>query len=161
MDSPAWTALIEEVSSGLPDGAGLVRITLRMLVAMLLGGILGYEREQTGKAAGLRTHILVAMGAALFILAPLEAGMPAPEISRIVQGVTAGIGFIGAGAILKRESPEKIKGLTTAAGLWTTAAVGVCAGLGRYGLSVLAAGLAWVTLALLNRLESASGTDAA
>ena len=69
--------------------------------AGLLGALLGFEREQTRKAAGLRTHILVALGSALFVLAPLEAGMPPADVSRIVQGVAAGIGFIGAGAILK------------------------------------------------------------
>jgi putative Mg2+ transporter-C (MgtC) family protein len=160
VESPAVTALIEELSSGLPDVAALIRMTLRMLVAMLLGGLLGYEREQTGKAAGLRTHILVSMGAALFVLAPLEAGMPTAEVSRIVQGVAAGIGFIGAGAILKRERPEEIKGLTTAAGLWTTAAVGMGAGLGRYGVAALAAALAWITLAVLSRLQTSGSNEA-
>jgi putative Mg2+ transporter-C (MgtC) family protein len=133
-------------------------MSVRMLAAMLLGGILGYQRQQTGKAAGLRTHILVTMGAALFVVAPLEAGMPAADVSRIVQGVAAGIGFIGAGAILKRELAEEIKGLTTAAGLWTTAAVGVAVGLGRYGAAAIAAGLAWITLAVLSRLETSSNS---
>jgi putative Mg2+ transporter-C (MgtC) family protein len=156
VENPTWTALTEELSSGFPDGPDLVRITLRLLAAMLFGGILGYEREQTGKAAGLRTHILVAMGTALFVLAPLEAGLPSIEASRIVQGVAAGIGFIGAGAILKREVAKEIRGLTTAAGLWTTAAVGIAAGLGRIGLAALATALAWVTLAVLSRFPTTS-----
>jgi putative Mg2+ transporter-C (MgtC) family protein len=147
------TAFFDELSSGLSDGPGLVRMSFRMLAAMFLGGILGYEREQTGKAAGLRTHILVAMGAALFVMAPLEAGMPTADISRVVQGIAAGIGFIGAGAILKRETAQEIKGLTTAAGLWTTAAVGLAAGLGRFALAMIATVLALLTLAVLSRLE--------
>ena len=92
--------LINELRLGLPDAAEAVRIILRMLIAGLLGALLGFEREQTRKAAGLRTHILVALGSALFVLAPLEAGMPPADVSRIVQGVAAGIGFIGSGAIL-------------------------------------------------------------
>jgi putative Mg2+ transporter-C (MgtC) family protein len=147
------TALVNELWAGLPDGAELARVVLRLLAATILGGILGYEREQTGKAAGLRTHILVAIGASLFVVAPLEAGMPAADVSRIVQGVAAGIGFIGAGTIIKRSASNEIKGLTTAAGLWTTSAVGVAAGLGRFGLAAFVAALAWVTLALLSRFE--------
>ncbi len=117
----------------------------------------GYEREQTRKAAGLRTHILVALGSALFVLAPLEAGMPPADVSRIVQGVAAGIGFIGAGAILKLTDARQIRGLTTAASIWTTAAVGMAAGLGRFGLAVLAAILALITLSVLNLAEDNSG----
>ena len=120
--------LLNELSLGFADPTETIRIILRMLVAMLLGSVLGYEREQLRKAAGLRTHILVALGSAIFVLAPLEAGMPASDVSRVVQGVAAGIGFIGAGAILKLEADREIKGLTTAASIWMTAAVGIAAG---------------------------------
>ena len=148
--------LINELRLGLPDSVEGVRIILRMLIAGVLGGLLGFEREQTRKAAGLRTHILVALGSALFVLAPLEAGMPAADVSRIVQGVAAGIGFIGAGAILKLTDERQIRGLTTAASIWTTAAVGMAAGLGRFGLALLAAVLALITLGLLNKAEEDS-----
>jgi putative Mg2+ transporter-C (MgtC) family protein len=145
--------LLDELSLGLPDAAEAIRIVLRMLVAMVLGSILGYERQQLRKAAGFRTHILVALGSALFVLAPLEAGMPASDVSRIVQGVAAGIGFIGAGAILKLAAEREIKGLTTAASIWMTAAAGIAAGLGQFALAVIATFLAWITLAWLARLE--------
>ena len=151
--------LINELRLGVPDSVEAIRIILRMLVAGLLGGLLGFEREQTRKAAGLRTHILVALGSALFVLAPLEAGMPASDVSRIVQGVAAGIGFIGAGAILKLTDQQQIRGLTTAASIWTTAAVGMAAGLGRFALALLAALLALVTLAVLNKAEDNGGQN--
>src|SRR5687768_13992635 len=94
--------LWNELSAGIPDGSELLRILIRLLGAMCLGAVVGYERERTGKSAGLRTHMLVSMSSALFVLAPLEIGMASADVSRIVQGVAAGIGFIGAGAILKR-----------------------------------------------------------
>jgi putative Mg2+ transporter-C (MgtC) family protein len=151
--------LLDELSLGVTDGAGAARIVLRMTAALLLGAVLGYEREQTGKAAGLRTHMLVALGSALFVIASLDAGMATADVSRVLQGVAAGIGFIGAGAILKLTDPHQIKGLTTAASIWTTAAVGVTAGLGRFGVAILAAILAWITLSLLSRFESAGHPD--
>ena len=151
--------LLDELSLGFSDVAGVVRLLLRLTVAILLGALLGYERQQTGKAAGLRTHILVALGSALFVVAPLAAGMAIADVSRIVQGVAAGIGFIGAGAILKLTDARQIKGLTTAASIWLTAAVGVTAGLGRFGIAVVAAIFAWITLSVLNRFESAGHPD--
>jgi putative Mg2+ transporter-C (MgtC) family protein len=145
--------LLDELSLGAPDTTAAVRIILRLLVAMLLGAVVGYEREQTRKAAGLRTHVLVSLGSALFVLAPLQAGMPTADVSRIVQGVAAGIGFIGAGAILKLTSEREIRGLTTAASIWMTAAAGIAAGLGEFTLAALATGFAWITLAWLERFE--------
>src|SRR5882724_1440419 len=111
----------------------------RMLVvlAAALGGCLGYERQVCGKAAGLRTHMLVSVGAALFVLVPQMAGMGTAELSRVIQGMLAGLGFIGAGAILKLSGKEEVRGLTTAANIWLTAAVGVAAGLGRELSAVL------------------------
>jgi putative Mg2+ transporter-C (MgtC) family protein len=145
--------LLNELILGIPDSTETARIIVRLLMAGLLGAFLGYEREQTRKAAGLRTHTLVALGSALFVLAPLEAGMPQADVSRIVQGVAAGIGFIGAGAILKLTDQQQIRGLTTAASIWTTAAVGMAAGLGRFALATLAAILALITLSVLNLAE--------
>ncbi|MES2316239.1 MAG: MgtC/SapB family protein [Pseudomonadota bacterium] len=131
------------------DAADMTRVCVRLLVAGLLGAMLGYERESVGASAGLRTHMLVSMGSALFVLIPLQAGMPLMDVSRVLQGVTAGVGFLGAGAILKSQTDNQITGLTTAAGVWLTAAIGVAAGMGREGTAILSAIFAWVILSLL------------
>jgi putative Mg2+ transporter-C (MgtC) family protein len=133
----------------LPDVRTITQLVLRMLLAILLGGLLGYERERQGKAAGLRTHMLVALGSAFFVLIPLQAGMPLADLSRVLQGLIAGIGFLVAGTILKQQDQGLIQGLTTAAGLWLTAAVGVAVGLGREASAVLGTVLAFIILALL------------
>ncbi|WP_229455122.1 MgtC/SapB family protein [Massilia sp. KIM] len=127
----------------------ITRIVVRLLVALVLGGLLGYERERVGASAGLRTHMMVSMGSALFVLIPLQAGMEVSDLSRVLQGVTAGIGFLGAGAILKHNDKDDIKGLTTAASVWTTAAIGIAAGMGREATAVLSALFAIVVLAIL------------
>jgi len=146
--------ILEEIISGLPDVRQMVSLVLRLLTAMILGALVGAQREQSGKPAGLRTHVLVAMGAALFVLAPLEAGMELDGISRVIQGIVTGIGFIGAGAILKLHEKREIEGLTTAAGVWMTAAVGIAAGLGRLGLALVSTILTWITLSALQKIEA-------
>lgn len=146
--------LVDEFSS-LPDAAEVTRVMVRLLLAALLGGIVGYEREHKGKAAGLRTHMLVAMGAALFVLVPERGGMDIADMSRVIQGVVAGVGFLGAGAIIKRHSEEQVQGLTTAAGIWMTAAIGVACGLGREAIALLATLLAIVILVMLPHVVSA------
>ena len=128
--------IVEEFSD-ISDVAEMTRITLRLLLAALLGGLLGYERERKGKSAGVKTHMLVAIGAAIFIMVPKEMGVSDIELGRIIQGVVAGIGFLGAGAIIKGNNEEHITGLTTAAGIWLTAAIGVTVGLGREGSAVM------------------------
>ena len=148
------STLAEEFSS-LPDAAEVTRVMVRLLLAALLGGIVGYEREHKGKAAGLRTHMLVAMGAALFVLVPERGGMGIADMSRVIQGVVAGVGFLGAGAIIKRHSEEQVQGLTTAAGIWMTAAIGVACGLGREAIALLATLLAIVILVMLPHVVSA------
>ncbi|UXH80866.1 MgtC/SapB family protein [Roseateles amylovorans] len=135
--------------SDIPDTAQIVRLVLRLTLAALLGGVLGYEREQAGKAAGIRTHMLVSLGAALFVLVPQQGGMPMPDMSRVLQGVIAGIGFLGAGAILKLKEEEQVHGLTTAAGIWMTAAIGVACGLGREATAVVSTLLALAVLTLV------------
>jgi len=145
--------ILEELTAGLPDARQFARIVIRLLVAMLLGAIVGIQREQTGKPAGLRTHMLVALGATLFVLAPVEAGMTADDLSRVIQGLAAGIGFLGAGAILKLSKEREIQGLTTAAGIWMTAAMGVAVGLGRIGMALLSVLLTWFILAAVGRIE--------
>jgi len=136
--------------SDVPDAAQVTRITLRLLTAALLGGLLGWERERKGKAAGVRTHMLVAIGAALFVLVPQQAGVSTADLTRVMQGLVTGIGFLGAGAIVKRGSGEdSVQGLTTAAGIWTTAAIGVAAGMGREATALLSTLLALAVLALV------------
>ena len=152
-----WNQIITTVGaefSDVPDVAQITRILLRMLLAAALGGLLGYEREQKGKAAGIRTHMLVSMGAALFVLVPQQAGMEIADMSRVIQGIVAGIGFLGAGAIIKTGSEERVQGLTTAAGVWMTAAIGVCCGLGRESTALLAAAMTLVVFALVPLLVS-------
>jgi putative Mg2+ transporter-C (MgtC) family protein len=138
--------------SDLPDAAQVTRILVRLLMAALLGGVLGYERERHGKAAGVRTHMLVAMGAALFVLVPQQGGMEVADMSRVIQGIVTGVGFLGAGAIIKRGSEEDVQGLTTAAGVWMTAAIGIACGLGRETTAVLSTLLALVVLGLVPKL---------
>ena len=129
--------LVSEFSD-LTDVEQATRVSLRLLLAALLGGLLGFERESHGKAAGIRTHMLVCSGAALFVLGSELVGGGDDAMSRVVQGIVAGIGFLGAGTIIKGHHMHDVKGLTTAAGVWMTAAVGVCVGLGLEATAVLA-----------------------
>ena len=117
-----------------------VEMTLRFLLAVGLGAGVGYQREKAGKPAGMRTLILVSAGAALFTLVS-EYGFDAEgvDVSRIAAGVVAGIGFIGAGVILRGEREAEVAGLTTAATIWVTAAIGLAAGAGMYLVAVIAA----------------------
>ena len=128
------------------------RVTLRLMLAALLGGVLGLERERQGKAAGVRTHMLVCLGAALFVLVPDVAGALDDAMSRVIQGVVAGVGFLGAGTILKGDAANQVKGLTTAAGIWLTAAIGVTIGLGHQATGLLCAALALIILHLVPML---------
>lgn len=134
----------------LPDPESSARMVVRVTAAVILGGLVGYERERRGTAAGMRTHMLVALGAALFVIVPLEAGVGMSEMSRVLQGVTSGIGFLGAGAVMKMSQERTIKGLTTAAGIWLTAAIGVAAGMGMLLAAGFAAGVAIFILAHLH-----------
>lgn len=136
------------------DVEQITRLLVRMLLAALLGGVLGYEREHKGKAAGIRTHMLVAMGAAMFVYVPQQSGMIVADMSRVIQGVVAGIGFLGAGAIIKHHvaGEGEVQGLTTAASVWMTATIGIACGLGRESTAILATLLALAVLALLPRL---------
>jgi putative Mg2+ transporter-C (MgtC) family protein len=139
--------------SDLPGVAAVTQSVLRLLLAGLLGGLVGFQREQAGKAAGLRTHMLVALGSAFFVMIPHQAGMSIADLSRVLQGIITGVGFLGAGTILKRPTEEHIEGLTTAAGLWLTAAVGSAAGMGREASAMLGTVLAFLILALLPRIK--------
>jgi putative Mg2+ transporter-C (MgtC) family protein len=149
--------VVEELGSAFADGREAVRVLVRLLAALLAGAIIGYQRERSGKAAGLRTHMLVSMGTALFVIACIETGMEHDAMSRVVQGLTTGIGFLGAGAILKLEDEQRIKGLTTAAGIWMTAAVAVAIGLGPLATAAIGGVVAWMVVAA--RMRLAKGID--
>jgi putative Mg2+ transporter-C (MgtC) family protein len=153
-----WRGLQTD-STDFPGLAAVTQIVVRLLLAALLGGLLGVQRELVGKAAGIRTHMLVALGSAFFVFIPSQAGMPLADLSRVLQGVTTGIGFLGAGTILKLSEPKQIHGLTTAAGLWLTAAVGVAAGMGRETWAILGTVLAFIILAFLPQVRQRDGAD--
>ena len=155
MAASLWQKITDTVASEFSDISDVeqaTRMFVRLLLAAVLGGLLGIEREQHGKDAGVRTHMLVAMGAALFVLVSQQSGMPNADLSRVVQGVIAGVGFLGAGAILKLDGEERVKGLTTAAGIWLTAAIGVAAGMGREATAVLSTVLTLAIFALVPKL---------
>lgn len=137
----------------LPSAEQFVRVSARMLAAVVLGAVIGVQRELMGKPAGLRTHALVSLAAAIFTVVPLEAGMDLDAISRVIQGIATGIGFIGAGVILKRRDEGEVIGLTTAATIWAATAVGVIIGLGHVLLAAVAVGLTWLVLAALTRID--------
>ena len=135
-----------ELSGGIPDGRQLVVILIRLAASALLGAAIGFERQSAGKAAGLRTHILVTAGSTVFMLGCLGARMDSDALSRVIQGIATGIGFVGAGTILKRKSEHNSEGVTTAAGIWMAAAIGVTIGLGSLGLALMAAVLTLIVL---------------
>lgn len=143
-----WNTVLSEFSD-IPDATQVTRITLRLLVAATLGGLLGYERERQGKSAGVRTHMLVAIGAALFVLIPQQAGASSADLTRVLQGLIAGVGFLGAGAIILGTKQVETRGLTTAAGIWVTAAIGGAAGMGRESTAVLSTLVALFVLSVV------------
>lgn len=145
--------IFQDVFWGLQDIQHVTRVLCRLLLALVLGGIVGLEREHDHKSAGIRTHMLVALGAALFSLMALECGMQRADLSRVVQGVAAGIGFIGAGTILKHGAEGEIRGLTTAASIWLTAAVGLAVGAGSIWPATIAVFLAWFVLYVILKVE--------
>ena len=126
-------------------------VFLRLALAAGLGGAIGLEREFRRKPAGLRTNMLIALGSALFSILSVELGTAAGSPDRVAAQVVTGIGFLGAGAILR--SGESIHGLTTAATIWVNAAIGMAAGLGAYAAAAGGATLTLVVLALLPFME--------
>ncbi|MBE0430726.1 MAG: MgtC/SapB family protein [Dehalococcoidia bacterium] len=117
----------------------LLEMVLRFLLATGLGAAIGYQRELAGKTAGMRTHVLVSSGAALFTLASIYGfGVGEVDTSRVAAGVVVGVGFIGGGVIFRGARGEEVAGLTTAATIWATAAIGLAAGAGLYALSAIA-----------------------
>lgn len=128
--------------------APLARNAGDLVLAAVLGGLVGFEREHTGKAAGLRTHMMVALGAALVMVVTRDLGVQPDHQSRVIEGIVTGIGFIGAGTILKLSEPPEVHGLTTAAGIWVTAGVGLAVGAGAWATACFAVIVAWLVLHL-------------
>jgi putative Mg2+ transporter-C (MgtC) family protein len=133
----------------LPDAGTTTVMVVRLFTATVLGGMLGLERESKGRAAGLKTHMLVSIGSALFVMAPLLSGIAPGDVTRVMQGIVSGIGFLGAGAIIKLERDERIEGLTTAAGIWMVSAVGMAAGM---GMEIIALATTLIGLAVVNTI---------
>jgi len=127
---------------------------LRLTIAVFLGAIVGAERQLAGQSAGLRTHVMVALGSAVFTLAGIAtAAGDLQQVTRVIQGVAAGVGFLGAGAILRMDGDTKVKGLTTAGSIWVAAAMGTSAGLGEYMLAASATIASLLVLVVLRPLS--------
>lgn len=126
------TSFWQELSHALPQADQVLRTTLRLVGSLIIGTLIGLQRELTHKPAGLRTHLLVALGSTLLVVAAVDAGMKSGDVSRVIQGLITGIGFLGGGTILKLTQEHEIRGLTTAAGIWLTAAASVAVGLGMF-----------------------------
>ena len=145
--------ILQELGTTIASREQLTRVAVRLVLAAVAGAVIGLQRQHAHKPAGLRTHMLVALGSAVFVLVPMELHVPIGDVGRVIQGVAAGIGFIGAGAILKRTDEGDVLGLTTAAGIWLTAAVGVAIGLGGIGIALIATLLTWFILSVVVHLE--------
>jgi putative Mg2+ transporter-C (MgtC) family protein len=141
-----WATAQREFSD-LNDASNITQVVMRLGLALILGGVIGFEREMAGRDAGLRTHMLVAVGSALFVLVPLQAGFSQENMSRVLQGLVSGIGFLGAGAIIKLSAQREVRGLTTAASLWLSAGIGMASGLGREATAILSVAVALIILA--------------
>ncbi len=137
-----------------------LNISFRLCIALLIGAIIGLDREIRNKPAGLRTHMLVSFGSAMFILIIMQTGglQDSPDaLSRVIQGIATGVGFLGAGEIV-RQSPQEsqrleIHGLTSAAAIWVSAALGIAAGCGLWQLGLIGSVLTLVVLNLFKRFE--------
>jgi putative Mg2+ transporter-C (MgtC) family protein len=156
LDGGSWFSEFQNI----PSGAHVVRICLRLLVALIIGGTVGLQRELTHKPAGLRTHMLLALGTALLIVAVQQTGTDQNGLSRVIQGLATGIGFLGGGAILKLTAEHEIHGLTTAAGLWMTTAASVAAGLGQLPLAIVGVCLGLLVLSVFTSVEKWLGHHA-
>lgn len=137
------------------DWMELSSTLISLSLAIFLGGLLGLERELADRWAGLRTHMLVSLGAAVFLHAGTTVTRASPaEISRVLQGVAAGVGFIGAGTILKLSDKLEVRGLTTATSVWLSAGVGTACGLRLYPLAISTTVLTLIVLRLMKHVES-------
>lgn len=145
--------LWHELTLGLGSSRQVVQVLIRLVVAALCGALVGLQRQRARKPAGLRTHILVSLTSALVVVACSGMGMNLDAQSRVIQGLLTGIGFLGAGSILKLSHEHDIKGLTTAAGLWTMAAIGIACGVGTIGIALIGTALTLIVLVLVKEIE--------
>lgn len=127
----------------------LAKMCIRLIFAAILGGSLGWQRAAHGKDAGLRTYMLVALSAAFVVAVARRDNFDDQAMSRILQGLLTGIGFLGAGSILKLNHEQEVQGLTTAAGVWLTTTIGIAAGLGHLALATVVTLVAWMILSTL------------
>jgi len=148
---------MDELTQLVPDVSHIIRVVIRLLTALAVGTAIGLQRELTHKSAGLRTHMLLALGTALFVIAAAEGGMESESLARVIQGIATGLGFLGGGAILKLTEQREVHGLTTAAGIWMTAAASVAAGMGQIFVAVLSTVLGLVVLVVFHRFEKQLG----
>jgi putative Mg2+ transporter-C (MgtC) family protein len=153
--SPLW----QEVFNSVPPAAEVVRVALRMVGSLVIGTVIGLQRELTHKPAGLRTHLLVALGSTLLVVAAVNAGMKSGDVSRVIQGLVTGIGFLGGGTILKLTHEHEIRGLTTAAGIWLTAAASIAVGLGKFVDALIGVLFALIVLTAVGKFGG-DGPDA-
>ncbi|MEH2068607.1 MAG: MgtC/SapB family protein [Nostoc sp.] len=138
-----------------------LNVSFRLCIALMIGGIIGWERQIKHKPAGLRTHMLVSLGSALFIIIPLQTGelQTSPDaLSRVIQGIATGVGFLGAGEIVRQSSQPsqqqlEIHGLTSAAAIWVSAGLGIAAGCGLWQLGLIGSVLTFLVLKVFKRLE--------
>jgi putative Mg2+ transporter-C (MgtC) family protein len=149
--------LWEELTAGLASYDDLVRVLIRLFAAVLLGGAVALQRVRATKPSGLRTHILVCLGTTLVLMSASFARISLDGASRIIEGIVIGIGFVGAGSILKSSEEHLVHGLTASVRLWSTAAVGIAIGLGQLGMAVIAAMLIIVVLWVISAIEERMG----
>jgi putative Mg2+ transporter-C (MgtC) family protein len=126
-------------------------VLLKLCMAMMVGGVIGWDRQRERKPAGMRTHMLVCLGSTMFVIMPIYSPV-SMTVSQVIQGVIQGIGFLGAGEIIRRTESRKgqgvevVHGLTSAATIWVVAALGVAIALGLYAIALVGMGLVWLTL---------------
>ncbi|HEY4271560.1 MAG TPA: MgtC/SapB family protein [Candidatus Udaeobacter sp.] len=143
----------EELTAGLTNHDQLLRVFIRLFAAILLGGLMGLQRVSARKPSGLRIHTLICLGTTVVLLSCSAAGISLEGASRVIQGIVTGIGFIGAGSILKLSEDHLVSGLTVSTRIWATAAVGIAIGLGHVGIALIVAVLIILVLGVLRALE--------
>ena len=150
--------LLQELLADFHEPAYAVRVVVRLIVASVLGAVLGFVRLVEKKQARIRTHMLVAIGAALFAIAAVEAGDKHPHLTPVIQGVAVGVGFLGTGLIIKHETQkprdESIHGLNSAAAIWLTAGTGIAVGAGLLWVALLSTVLTSTFMLLSHGIES-------
>ena len=145
--------LWEELTAGLTNHDHLLRVFVRLFAAILLGGLIGLQRVATRKPSGLRAHSLACVGTTVVLLSCSATGFSLDGTSRAVQGIMIGVGFIGAGSILKLSEDHLVSGLTASTRIWTTAAVGIAIGLGQLGIALITTVLVILVLAVFRVFE--------